>query len=399
MLSSLSQFSFHFETTGKPMTILLFIILYYAKIINYYCFVFYNRLEFIMIFFLLLFLLITLKSINICTNENHFNTNYLSIENTNVIKGIFVILVIFSHSSQYITLDSVYDNPYSSFMKFMGQMIVSVFLFYSGYGIMESLKKKKFSYIKTIPTKRFLKVLINFDIAVLLYLVLNLILGTHYDIKTTILSFIGWENIGNSNWYILAVLVLYILTFISFFPMKWWNDSKSLYIYAAFFTILSIGFVYFEMKMGKQSYYYNTIILYALGIWYSLLKKYIENITFKNDVIYSAISALLLLLLYLSYDNRASFGIESYSLWAVCFTITLILFSMKISFNNTILSWFGTHIFSVYILQRIPMMILHYFGVTQNHKYFFIVLSIIATICLAHIFDNLTGKMWKRIAS
>lgn len=352
-----------------------------------------------MIFFLLVFLLIIFKSINICTNENHFNTNYLSIENTNVIKGIFVILVIFSHSSQYINLNSVYDSAYTSFMKFMGQMIVSVFLFYSGYGIMESLKKKKFSYIKTIPTKRFLKVLINFDIAVLLYLVLNLILGTHYDIKTTILSFIGWENIGNFNWYILAVLVLYLLTFIAFLPMKWWNNNKSLYLYAAFFTILSIGFVYFEMKMGKQSYYYNTIILYALGIWYSLLKQYIENITFKNDIIYSAICALLLLLLYFSYDNRASYGIESYSLWAVCFTITLILFSMKVSFKNTILSWFGTHIFSVYILQRIPMMILHHLGIAQNHKYFFIILSIIITICLAQIFDNLTGKMWKRIAS
>lgn len=110
-----------------------------------------------MIFFLLVFLLIIFKSINICTNENHFNTNYLSIENTNVIKGIFVILVIFSHSSQYINLNSVYDSAYTSFMKFMGQMIVSVFLFYSGYGIMESLKKKKFSYIKTIPTKKISK--------------------------------------------------------------------------------------------------------------------------------------------------------------------------------------------------------------------------------------------------
>lgn len=100
-----------------------------------------------MIFFLLVFLLIIFKSINICTNENHFNTNYLSIENTNVIKGIFVILVIFSHSSQYINLNSVYDSAYTSFMKFMGQMIVSVFFILLGiwdYGIFK--KEKVFIY-------------------------------------------------------------------------------------------------------------------------------------------------------------------------------------------------------------------------------------------------------------
>lgn len=350
-----------------------------------------------MIFFLLFLLLIILKSTNVCMYGNHFNKNYLSIDNTNAIKGIFVILVVFSHSSQYFTLNGVYDDPYIAFTRFLGQMIVSVFLFYSGYGIMESLNKKKFAYIKTIPGKRFLKVLINFDIAVLLYLFLNMILGNHYDLKIILFSFIGWENIGNSNWYILAVLVLYILTFIAFFPMKWFDNKKYLFIYAAFFTILSIAFVYFEMKMGKQGYYYNTIILYALGMWYSLLKPYIDAIVLKNDMIYSAVCALWIVILYVTYIHRTSYGIESYSLWAIAFTISVILFSMKFTFKSTILSWFGTHIFSVYILQRIPMMVLHHFGVSQTHKYFFIILSIVITIIIAQLFDLLTGKMWKKL--
>lgn len=44
----------------------------------------------------------------------------------------------------------------------------NVFLFYSGYGIMESIKNKGEKYISTVPKKRILNVLVNFDIAVLI---------------------------------------------------------------------------------------------------------------------------------------------------------------------------------------------------------------------------------------
>lgn len=348
-----------------------------------------------MVFFMFLLLLIVVKAANVAP-AGHFNKDYLSIQNSNIIKGIFVITVIFSHCSQYVTFDGIYDEPYIKFQGFIGQMIVAMFLFYSGYGVLESIQKKGWNYVKSIPTKRFFKVLVNFDIAVLLYLILDLILGIKYDAKTIFLSFIGWENIGNSNWYILAILALYLLIFVAFFLMKWFDSKPMLFVYVFIFTILTMGFVLFEMKMEKDAYYYYTTILFPLGCWYSLLKPYIDKIVMKNDIIYSFVAMLVGGGLFISYNIKNSYGIEGYSLWAIFFTISLVVFTMKFSFKSTILEWFGKHIFSVYILQRIPMMILNRMGISHFHKYFFIVVSFLVTVFIAQIFDYFTGLLWNK---
>ena len=51
-------------------------------------------------------------------------------------------------------------------------------------------------YVKKYPKNRILKTLINFDIAVLLYLLLNILIGKEYPISEIILSFTGVTGIG-----------------------------------------------------------------------------------------------------------------------------------------------------------------------------------------------------------
>ena len=121
-----------------------------------------------MIIFLGIFAVILLFGCR-ATSIKEFNTDYMSKDNTNIVKGVFVVFVFFSHCTQYLTLDGPLDKPYMDIRHFMGQMIVAMFLFYSGYGIMESIKSKSFGYVKKIPIRRILKTLINFDIIVLLY--------------------------------------------------------------------------------------------------------------------------------------------------------------------------------------------------------------------------------------
>ena len=182
--------------------------------------------------------------------SNEFNTEYSSIGQTNVIKGIFVILVLLGHGSGYLKLTGVLDIPYKSFQSHIGQMVVSMFFFYSGFGMIKSIMKKRFAYIKTLPLKRFLIVVLNFDIAVILFEIMNLCLKIHFDWKTILLSFTGWVGIGNSNWYMFAIFVLYILLFTSFYLLKWFDKNSSLYIGMMIFTVLSVAFVYWEIRVG-----------------------------------------------------------------------------------------------------------------------------------------------------
>ena len=57
-----------------------------------------------MVFFIVILLFIIFMQAKVAS-EDEFVTDYMSKEKTNAIKGIFVILIIFSHYSQYVELD------------------------------------------------------------------------------------------------------------------------------------------------------------------------------------------------------------------------------------------------------------------------------------------------------
>ena len=85
-------------------------------------------------------------------------------------------MVFLIHFGSYVQLNNSIDLPYIKLRSLWEQTIVTIFLFYSGYGILESIKKNK-NYVNTIPVNRFLKVLINFDLAVILFWIVQSLLG------------------------------------------------------------------------------------------------------------------------------------------------------------------------------------------------------------------------------
>lgn len=168
---------------------------------------------------LIIFILLTI----ITFRPTKFNEEYLSKRYTNIIKGIFLILVFFSHFIGYF---STFQNNWIDAIgiksiKMIGQLIVTLFLFYSGYGIMESVTKKGSEYILNMPKRRILSTLIHFDIAVLIFMVASKYFVIHsFSIKKVLLSLIGWDTFGNSNWYIFCILILYSIAFLSLKSFK-----------------------------------------------------------------------------------------------------------------------------------------------------------------------------------
>ena len=164
-------------------------------------------------------------------------TDYMSVDKTMAIKGIFIIIVFFSHFNSYVDYTSVGDILYFQEFSKIGQRMVTMFMFYSGYGVMESIKKKQMSYVKNIPVQRFCGTLFRFDIAILMFLVLYIARGLVPTVKQVILSFVGWDSLSNSNWYIFAILVCYAITYVSFmiFKSSLFSTSSS-----SIFSIVSI---------------------------------------------------------------------------------------------------------------------------------------------------------------
>ena len=349
-----------------------------------------------MIVFVLILMLIIFGSSK-AEKANEFNKGYISKDSCNAIKGIFVILIFLSHSRGYFELSGIYDEAYVAFQDHIKQMVVVMFLFYSGYGMMEQIKRREFAYVKSIPEKRFPNLLINYDLAVLLFVGLHLALGKELTLKRFLLCLTAWESVGNSNWYIFIIFALYIFTFISFLPIKWFGKKWHQAIYLIALTAFSLLFIYLmKYQFEKETRWYNTVLVFVLGFWYSYFREIIEKILMKNDIIYLiAVAGMTLayIFTYLRRDDRLMY----YILWSFAFTIITVMVTMKVDIQSNILKWFGEHIFSIYILQRIPMIILKELGVTDRHKYIFLIVSFALTCAMAVVFDYLTGLLGKAI--
>lgn len=100
--------------------------------------------------------------------------------------------------------------------RLVRQLLVVMFLFYSGYGVTESIASKGKTYINAIPKKRILTTLLNFSVAVCVFIGLASALGKDLTVEQCLLSLIGWESVGNSNWYIFCILICYAATYIAF---------------------------------------------------------------------------------------------------------------------------------------------------------------------------------------
>lgn len=283
---------------------------------------------------------------------------------TTCINGIFVVFVFLSHFGQYETM------PWDRILSAIGQLMVAPFLFYSGYGIMEQIQKKGNKYIDSMPRKRILKFYIHFCMALTIYLVLSFVLGKGYSLSRILLSFTGWNSIGNSNWYVFAILVMYSIVYISFKCFKKQNLSICVLL-TLLYTVV--------MKEAKgQDWWYNIILCYPAGM---VLSKYKDRVCFViQKPMFFVLMLVLALALYLT-----SFSVLAYEVIAITLCFLIVDVCARKEIKSDLFQFLGQYVFEIYILQRIPMNLFN--GCLTGWVY--LVACILVTLILAYYFKKL----------
>lgn len=73
--------------------------------------------------------------------------DYISKERCNSIKGVFILIIFLTHSLQYIKASGYVflgiDTITSEIIRYTGQLVVVMFLFYSGYGVAVQINTKR----------------------------------------------------------------------------------------------------------------------------------------------------------------------------------------------------------------------------------------------------------------
>ena len=217
------------------------------------------------------------------------------------IKGIFAIIIMFSHVRGYIVCDNFFDNVYDKLLNFIGQQMVVMFLLYSGYGIIKSMRNNP-HYMNDFLYKRVFRTHYHFLVALVFYIFIALVLGKGYSLVDYCFSLIGWSSIGNSNWYIFDTLVLYLITYFSFVRIghPGWKNYYSCII----FSLLICIFILFLKIAEKQTYWYDTVLAFPLGMIFALCESKINNLFRKRQIYYWS-TLLIAAAVYIFVNNSA----------------------------------------------------------------------------------------------
>ena len=334
-----------------------------------------------MVVVLLILIVLFLMSMSVFRD----NSNYaLSVEQTQSIKGFFVVTIFFSHFCSYVVFEKWYDVFLLQYCHWLGQLMVLPFLFYSGYGIFESVKKKGISYIKEFPKKRILKILLHFDLAVLLFLLYDVFfMPENLSVIKVLLSLIAWDSIGNSNWFIFAIICVYLFGYVSLLIFK--GDL--------FKSLILIGLLCFlyvvVVSRFKPGYWFDTVLSFPLGCFVSLYK---DKINVRNHLAWGFFFALsLIVLIGMKKGIISNFYINS-QLAMASMVVLILLISMRVRVKSKILSWFGGQVFGIYILQRLSMNFGKYMHWNETNIYLYFVFCFFATLLLAYAFNKVLAK-------
>lgn len=304
-----------------------------------------------MVFWYLLILIVSLVNVRIC--KDGFFPDYLGKEQCNAIKGIFILLVYVGHAIRDIMhcgfiFDQQIDRAALAFHLEMGQLVVAMFLFYSGYGVMKSLMVRGEEYLDTYPKRRLLTTLLNFDVAVCCFILLAWILGKELGFSKIVMSFIGWESVGNSNWYIFIILCCYLAFYVVFKVIgnRHWLGTVilTLVILAGIMALYHI----------KPITWYTTALVFPSGVAYALYSDRLEQWIQRRYGLIIVLLSVAFLLLSFMMKVHPLHGL-TYNMMSIVFSLLVIILTMKIRIGNQWIYWCGFSLFPLYIYQRLPM--------------------------------------------
>ena len=329
-----------------------------------------------LILYLVIIILLVLWRIRFSSEKD-----YLSKDRCNSIKGIFILMIFLTHSLQYISAGGFVfmgiDIITHRLLNFLGQLVVVMFLFYSGYGVAIQIKSKGETYVRQMPKRRILKTLLNFDIAVFLFVVLALLLSHPLSVRQVFLSLIAWDSVGNSNWYIFIILLCYLITYIV---------HRLGFGYACWGILLLSFLAMLLLSYFKQTHWYDTILSYPAGYIFASYRQRIESFL-KRYYIYILVVFSSVFVLTHGYGPYLR-GLRS-NIMAIAFALIIVMITMKVEVGNRCLQWFGSNLFPLYIYQRIPMItISDIMGSSYVAQYplFFLVACILTTSLIAMLY-------------
>lgn len=332
----------------------------------------------------------------------------LSLDKAKAIQGFAAVAVILHHLAQELAGNA----GAIGFFNELGVLFVGIFFFFSGYGLYTSLNTKE-NYLKGFLKKRFVTILIPFYMCIIVFTVAACICGTKFNPVQLLCVLSGWSLINANMWYIVEIVILYIAFYVIYKLIK--NRTAATVVMTIFVVAMITGsFLLAHGDDMSSSYWfqgewwYNSTLLFVIGIIFSRHSDVIRKIARKGYVILLPVFAVLTVL----FGLQTNYALGHYSYWSeipgvdpaymdklrclslqlpfvIFFVCFVLLAMMKVRFGNPVLKFLGSISLELYLIHYLILTGLHdgtIFRVKDPGMY--CILSILISVGLATVISG-----------
>ena len=342
------------------------------------------------------------------SKKHEWQEEPLSLDKAKAVQGFAAVAIILHHLAQELAGNA----GAIGFFNELGVLFVGIFFFFSGYGLYTSLSTKE-NYLKGFLKKRFVTILIPFYICIIVFTVAAAISGTQFNPIQLLCVLSGWSLINANMWYIVEIVILYIAFYVIYKLIR--NRTAATVVMTIFVAAMITGS--FLLAHGADmscsfwfqgEWWYNSTLLFVIGIIFSKHSDLIRRIARKGYAILLPVSAILVAV----FAWLTNYALSHYSYWSeipggdpaymdklrclsvqlpfvIFFVCFVLLVMMKVRFGNPVLKFLGSISLELYLIHNLILNGLHngtMFRVKDPGMY--CILTILISVALATVISG-----------
>ena len=292
-------------------------------------------------------------------------------EHTDELKGVAILMVVFSHVGYFLANDARFLFP----LSIAAGVGVNIFLFLSGFGLTSSGLNAPKTW-KEFYVKRLRIIFVPMWVVLAAVLALDyFLLGKTYELSVIIKSFLGYfpvadiyTSINSALWYFTFILFYYLM-----FPIVFRRDRP---LFSAFIVLL-LGYVLTRLSLPVTKdllkLYQLHILLFPLGMVFAWLNTKEPGVRFQEVLLkffhkpmlagvtrYLIVAGLLFAFAYTAVHSGVGKGVMAEQLSSIVTMLVLIAAFLLKNVHSELLVIFGKYSYEIYLLHW-PIMYRHDF--------------------------------------
>ena len=316
----------------------------------------------------------------LCNAEfSQHNKDYLSVEQTSNLKGIFIMVVLFHHLNIFAGVGNIY-----SIFANAGYIAVGGFLFVSGYGLLYQYMHKGKDYVRSFPKRRIFTIIIPAVVMGVIYFIMKHVMDG-YTVSNLIADFKRGSSVISNGWYVTAIIYFYITFYLASILSELMGKRKMIMIFSLGSTIL---YIYLCTRFNYEEHWFGAAFAFYYGMLWSFFKNKIDkNITKSVPIIIICLVGFY----YMTLNYKYGWTQFKCLIYMTC----IILAGMKIKLKSPFLEWLGTHSYEIYLVHGIFFGLLRNGVIYINDSFCFMLTVILMTFISAAMLHKFFGMISK----